>query len=200
MGAQTMIGITMYNANVVAVTLRLAIETQHYTWIHTVTYWGSIMLWFLFIFIECAVPTGILTTGQLYYDIYNIIGLQFFWLPGMMLPVWVSVLPVFAYYCYSWLYEPSPAEQVRQEHDIMKREHEAEKKEKHNKIYDLTPEERAARDTWYANGLVGTSSFKDEVDVTALRKGYIGRLSGKKKFTAAAKAVSVGMMKLRQSS
>merc|ERR1712070_984769 len=184
MGAQTMIGITMYNANVVAVTLRLAIETQHYTWIHTVTYWGSIMLWFLFIFIECAVPTGILTTGQLYYDIYNIIGLQFFWLPGMMLPVWVSVLPVFTYYCYSWLYDPSPSEQVRQEHEIEMEKKDAETKEKHENLDKLSEKAKADRDA-HPHTLVDTSSMADEIDVSALQKGYIGRLSGKKKFVAA---------------
>merc|ERR1711918_256545 len=56
----------LYTAAVVAVTLRICYLTQHWTWINHLFYWGSIGLWFLWLLVQGAVPTGILTKGYLY--------------------------------------------------------------------------------------------------------------------------------------
>ena len=39
------VALTMYTCILLVVTFRLALDTQYWTWIHHVAYWGSIALW-----------------------------------------------------------------------------------------------------------------------------------------------------------
>lgn len=108
------IGLTMYTINVISVTLRLAMETQYFTYLHHIAYFGSIMLWYLFMLIEFAFPTGFaVTDGYMYWSSYNMWSTTYHWL-ALLLAVWVIVLPAFARNCYVHNFHPTVNEIARE--------------------------------------------------------------------------------------
>jgi len=108
-----MVGLTMYTINVWAVTLRLALETQFWTYLHVIFYGGSVALWYLFLLIEFASPTGVgVTNGYMYWASYNLWGTSYHWL-SLILGIWLSVLPAFVRNCYEQCFLPSVNESTR---------------------------------------------------------------------------------------
>jgi magnesium-transporting ATPase (P-type) len=51
-------GSTAFTANLIVVTLRIVMETQHFTLPHHVAYWGSIIVYLIFMMIYCSLPPG----------------------------------------------------------------------------------------------------------------------------------------------
>jgi phospholipid-translocating ATPase len=108
----TFVGLIMYSINVLVVTVRLGFLTQYWTYIHGITYLGSVFLWVLFCFVEFAVPGGIITSGM-YWDSYNTFSTPYAWL-CLVLGAWVALLPSFVVKCYQDCFQPSINEQTRQ--------------------------------------------------------------------------------------
>jgi phospholipid-translocating P-type ATPase (flippase) len=108
-----MVGLTMYTINVWTVTLRLALETQFFTYLHGIFYIGSVALWYLFMAIEFAFPEGFgVTNGYMYWASYNLWGTTYHWL-CLFIGIWISVLPAFTENCYNQCFKPSVNEATR---------------------------------------------------------------------------------------
>jgi len=103
--AQGQVSIAMFTSVVLVVTLRLAIDTQFWTWLHAVSYVGSILLWFLFIMVECAVPGGLVTDGTMYWDFYILASDAGFYLT-IPLTTLGACFPSYLYRSYNRNYTP----------------------------------------------------------------------------------------------
>ena len=86
----------MFTLILFAVTYRLALETQYWTWINHLFCWGSLLMWFVYIFLECGLKTGIVTQGVMYWDIFNLMSDAVFWLTLLLAPL-AAVLPAIVY-------------------------------------------------------------------------------------------------------
>jgi len=107
-------GVLLYTGVIFVVTQRVAIETQYWTWIHHVTYWGSVFLWFLFCVIEGSSPIGIVSNGTIYMVFYDLSTRPFFWLIALAAIV-VSCLPCYVRKAYMQCYQPRIADAIRSE-------------------------------------------------------------------------------------
>ena len=82
---------TVYSCVIITVNCRLALAVSFHTIFHHIFIWGSILFWYLFIFIYCAMKPG--TTGSLdssdniYYVIYFLLGTPSYWLSILLVPV-----------------------------------------------------------------------------------------------------------------
>jgi len=87
---------TVYTCVIITVNCRLALAVSFHTIFHHVFIWGSILFWYLFIFIYCAMTPG--TAGSLdssdniYYVIYYLVGTPSYWFSIILTPV-VCLLP-----------------------------------------------------------------------------------------------------------
>eukprot|EP00656_Telonema_subtile_P005349 TRINITY_DN12430_c0_g1_i1.p1 TRINITY_DN12430_c0_g1~~TRINITY_DN12430_c0_g1_i1.p1 ORF type:complete len:261 (+),score=85.45 TRINITY_DN12430_c0_g1_i1:144-926(+) len=102
----------MFTLILFAVTYRIAIETQYWTWLNHLFCWGSLVLWFVYIMLECGLKYGIVTQGALYWDIFNVMSDAVFWLTLLLAPV-AAVLPAMVYKVWKALYFPSDSLKVR---------------------------------------------------------------------------------------
>jgi phospholipid-translocating P-type ATPase (flippase) len=106
--------LAMFTFILFAVTYRLALETQYWTWLNVLTYAGSLILWFLYIMVECGLKYGIVTLGVMYWEIFNLMGDSVFWL-NLLLAPFAAVLPAFVYKIMKELYWPTDSLKVRHE-------------------------------------------------------------------------------------
>jgi len=169
------VGLTMYTINVIAVTLRLALETQFFTWLHWVSYLGSIALWYLFLVVEFAVPTGIVTSGEMYWCSYNMWGTPYHWLT-LALGTWLTCFPAFAHNCWRDCFLPTTNESCRR---AMAAIHEEEAKAERVRAAawkKLTPEEQRAQLLLASadprNDMIG----HDEINIEHARQGRISKM------------------------
>ena len=107
-------GVLMYTVVVFVVTMRVALETQYWTWLHHVSYWGSIGLWFLFCLIEGAAPDGIVSDGTIYLIFYWMATMPFFWLTVLVATV-LALIPAFVRKAYIMNYKPRVSDKIRSE-------------------------------------------------------------------------------------
>jgi phospholipid-translocating ATPase len=183
----TVVGLTMYTINVIAVTLRLALETQYITWIHHASYFGSILLWYIFMAVEFAIPTGttIVTTGQLYWSSYNMWGTSYHWM-ALFLATWVVVLPAFTRNCYMQCFEPTKNEIARHKREFQRME----KAEENAKEAELETKDGGNKNWGVAANRLATGN--DEVNPIHAQQGRVTKLDKKLRTAqATAKAVSL---------
>jgi len=120
---QRVISTLMFTCVFLTVTLRLACCTQFWTWVHHVTYWGSVMLWFLWLFVESSSLEGFSTDGSLYQVFPQLVTMPLFWLCMGLSPA-VALLPCLMLGSWKHVNEPTlaamlrarAAEQTAQEH------------------------------------------------------------------------------------
>jgi len=106
--------IAMFTFILFAVTYRIAIETQYWTWINVLFYAGSLVMWFLYIMAECGLKYGLVTMGTMYWEIFNLMGDSVFWL-NLLLAPFAAVLPALVYKVMKELYWPTDSLTVRHE-------------------------------------------------------------------------------------
>eukprot|EP00656_Telonema_subtile_P003520 TRINITY_DN11600_c0_g3_i2.p1 TRINITY_DN11600_c0_g3~~TRINITY_DN11600_c0_g3_i2.p1 ORF type:complete len:1289 (-),score=306.34 TRINITY_DN11600_c0_g3_i2:346-4212(-) len=111
---KAMLGILCYTSVLFIVTVRLAIQTVSWTWIHFVTYFLSVALWFVFLILEGISPDGILSSGALYWDIFYMLRWPGFYFT-VFLSTAVATMPAFVIKVYNTAYQPSETELVRRE-------------------------------------------------------------------------------------
>jgi len=108
---------TVYTACVFSMTLRIALETSFWTCITHVTYWGSILVWFLYCFITCGV--GVLGLfgwvpgySYQYWLIFQMMRSGAFYLYVGLIPV-VVTLPYYTFRAVQALYFPNLNDKCR---------------------------------------------------------------------------------------
>jgi hypothetical protein len=108
---------TVYTACVFAMTLRIALETSFWTCITHITYWGSIVVWFLYCFITCGV--GVLGLfgwvpgySYQYWLIFQMMQSGAFYLYVGLIPV-VVTLPYYTFRAVQALYFPNLNDKCR---------------------------------------------------------------------------------------
>jgi len=104
-------GVGMYANILIVTTGRLWIQTQYFNWITFVIYVGSVLIYYLYLMVECAVPTGIFMEGY-YWVIYDLYGTSYFWLGQLLIPV-VALLPPFTYKCCQICFNPTVSQRVQ---------------------------------------------------------------------------------------
>lgn len=104
-----MTGLLMYGEMLIVVTVRLAVQTQHFNWVTFLFYFISIAVYFLYLFLECAVVAGIFTT--LYWAIYNLLGTVWFWLTCTMVCA-SALLPAYTYKTWQILFTPTTSHRI----------------------------------------------------------------------------------------
>jgi len=102
----------LYTCAVLAVTMRIAMITNYWTWVNHLFYWGGIFVWFLWCFVQGAVPTGILTHGYLYMIIYPEFQMAIYWLSIILLP-FIITFPALVVMSISTICFPSLSDKVR---------------------------------------------------------------------------------------
>jgi len=111
---QAGVGVLLYTVVIFVVTLRVALETQYWTWLHYATYVGSVALWYLFCFIEGAAPGGIVSDGTIYLIIYSLALRPFYWLATILATV-LALIPAFCRKAYVQCYKPRINDRIRTE-------------------------------------------------------------------------------------
>ena len=111
---QAGVGVLLYTVVIFVVTLRVALETQYWTWLHHTTFWGSVFLWFLFCFVEGAAPGGIVSNGTIYFIIYSLVPRPFYWLATLLGTV-IALIPAFCRKAYVQCYKPRINDKIRTE-------------------------------------------------------------------------------------
>jgi len=107
-----MIGVLIYANMLIVATLRIALQTQFFCWPIVLFYYLSVLLYFLYLDVECAVVAGIFTT--LYWALYNLLGLYWFYLVVTLICT-MAFLPPFAYKAWQMCFEPTVSYRVQQE-------------------------------------------------------------------------------------
>eukprot|EP00658_Telonema_sp_P-2_P085471 TRINITY_DN9751_c0_g1_i5.p1 TRINITY_DN9751_c0_g1~~TRINITY_DN9751_c0_g1_i5.p1 ORF type:complete len:1512 (-),score=515.35 TRINITY_DN9751_c0_g1_i5:306-4841(-) len=114
---QWSISTTVYAACVPGMTIRIALETSYWTWVTHLTYWGSIVVFFVYQFITNSVGVlGLFSLipgyGYQYWVIWHLFQSGAFWLYIILVPVVIN-LPYWLYVCFHGLYFPSLLDKCR---------------------------------------------------------------------------------------
>jgi len=104
-------GILMYGIMLIVVTVRLAIQTQYFCWITWVCLIGSVAIYYLYLFFECAFVAGIFTT--LYWAVYNLLGTSWFYLVTALVCM-AALLPAGTYKTWQFLFVPTSSHEAQQ--------------------------------------------------------------------------------------
>ena len=104
-------GNAAFTANVLIVTLRIAMDTKYFTWIHHLLYWVlSIGLWFTFILSYSESPPENVMFLTYYHVTYgsmmSLIGEPHFWLT-IISTVFVALLPYYIYQAWDTVMTPN---------------------------------------------------------------------------------------------
>ncbi|KAJ5072976.1 putative phospholipid-transporting atpase [Anaeramoeba ignava] len=91
----------IYTSLIIAINLKIAIETTFWTWMHHVTIWGSIIVWFVF----AIVYNLILKAPTMYYVVFHTLKVPVVWLQ-VLFTVVLCLLPDFFIKYYSRNYRP----------------------------------------------------------------------------------------------
>ena len=100
------VGNLAFTANLWVMTLRIAIETQHFTVVQHVCYWGSIALWYGFIIGYCWLPPNYYLYDTRYYSFQFLLGSPVFWLTKVVM-IMICLLPTVIVYSYYIVMTPS---------------------------------------------------------------------------------------------
>ncbi|KAJ5066837.1 putative phospholipid-transporting atpase [Anaeramoeba ignava] len=101
--------IAVYSSLVIVVNLKIAIECSYWTWIHHVTIWGSIVVWFL----AASILSSSLKLSSSMYDVtYHVFGMSQFWFILIFVPVF-CLLPDFFYKYFTSNYNPLDFQVIR---------------------------------------------------------------------------------------
>jgi len=109
-------GLIMSTSGVVIVNLRMALETRYWTAITHIAIWGSIVIYFLYIYVYAAIyyrPFGFV---NVYHVPYELAGTALFWLL-LVLAIVMSLIPELVYKYIQWTYFPQDW-QVLHERDM----------------------------------------------------------------------------------
>eukprot|EP00897_Mesotaenium_endlicherianum_P007081 jgi/Mesen1/6400/ME000329S05566 len=89
------LGVALYTAIVWTVNVQMALIIDHYTWIHHLFIWGSIVLYYLFAIVYGFMPVTYSTTA---YKVFTeeLAPSPIYWLTTLLLPV-AALLPYFLY-------------------------------------------------------------------------------------------------------
>lgn len=178
-----MVSITMFTVVLLVVTFRLALDTQFWTWMHHLTYWGSLVVWFVFIMIECAVPGGFITDGSLYWDFFNAASCAYFWL---LMPLVVVSCCVTAYLYRTWnnIFLPDAVEQVRQQMAIAQDEKQRDLEDRRKTAQGLDPD---TVDLWRPENFDNAPANHREVNTIHLLQ---------RRYTVGGEAISAGAQQI----
>jgi len=151
--SKTMLDIMCFTCVLSIVTCRLGLETRSWTLVHLVCYTVSPMLWFVFLAAEGLSPSGILTDGTMYWDIFYMLRWPGFYFT-IALATMFALLPSLVVKVYITTYHPTPAEKVMRDMRELQLKEQA---ERHARI--TSPERTASRLT--------SEVFSDLADRTA---------------------------------
>lgn len=91
-------GNACFTANLLVVTFRIAMDTQHFTCYHHIAYWGSLVSWFMFITVYCWVPPGMFgkwdTEDNMYFSSLKLFQAILFYVTQLV-TVALCLLPTF---------------------------------------------------------------------------------------------------------
>jgi len=162
----------MYTINVIAVTLRLATETQHWTWIHGVTYIGSVALWYMFLGIEFSFPNGFaVTNGYMYWEPMNMFSTTYHWLT-LLLTTWIVVMPAFSWNCWRQCFLPSVNEETRRTVRKAKRYKALQEEEEADEVANMSDAERKRRKLLFQ----GNNEFKNDINASHAMQGRANKV------------------------
>eukprot|EP00163_Fabomonas_tropica_P014185 TRINITY_DN2587_c0_g2_i3.p1 TRINITY_DN2587_c0_g2~~TRINITY_DN2587_c0_g2_i3.p1 ORF type:complete len:1203 (+),score=339.25 TRINITY_DN2587_c0_g2_i3:849-4457(+) len=87
-GGMYFIGSVVYACVVVAVNLKVGLETHYWTWLNHLTIWGSIASIFVYYAVYCALwNTPANMAPQMYFVFYRLAPLPLFWFTVIMVPI-----------------------------------------------------------------------------------------------------------------
>ncbi|CAM6088191.1 unnamed protein product [Calypogeia fissa] len=98
-------GALLFTCLVIVPNVQLTIVISYFTWIHHITIWGSIALWYVFLIVFGALPVTYSTTA--YKELIEAVGASpSFWLLPLVVVV-ACLLPEFVFRCYKKIRHPS---------------------------------------------------------------------------------------------
>lgn len=98
-------GALLFTCLVIVPNVQLTVAINYFTWIHHVTIWGSIALWYVFLLIYGALPIQYATTA--YKELIEAVGPSpSYWLLQVLVVV-AALLPDFAVRCFKLTFNPS---------------------------------------------------------------------------------------------
>ncbi|KAJ5077251.1 putative phospholipid-transporting atpase [Anaeramoeba ignava] len=93
---------TIYTSLIITINLKIALETTFWTWMHHLTIWGSIVVWFLFAVIYNA---NLKISSKMFHVVFQTLKLPNIWLQILFVVV-LSLFPDFVYKYLSRYYRP----------------------------------------------------------------------------------------------
>eukprot|EP01061_Rhynchopus_euleeides_P023404 TRINITY_DN380_c0_g1_i2.p1 TRINITY_DN380_c0_g1~~TRINITY_DN380_c0_g1_i2.p1 ORF type:complete len:1306 (+),score=512.63 TRINITY_DN380_c0_g1_i2:726-4643(+) len=99
-------GLTGYTAVILVVTAKCALESSSWTWVNIFVVFGSVGLWFAFLFIYCNFDLSRWLSDQKWYKTHLVLGKPIVWLV-VALVLAVALLRDVSWKCYKRNFEPN---------------------------------------------------------------------------------------------
>eukprot|EP00043_Microstomoeca_roanoka_P007675 m.74086 g.74086 ORF g.74086 m.74086 type:complete len:1280 (-) comp13926_c0_seq1:27-3866(-) len=108
------LGTAIYTLLIVIVTLKIATDTQNWTWIMHVCTWGSVLVYVAFVLYSQGIPLvfGSHTTPGIYWTVYQLWGTDYFWGTLVVLVV-IALLPGYVYSFGKRILAPNYVQQLQ---------------------------------------------------------------------------------------
>eukprot|EP00250_Pteridium_aquilinum_P021090 c25023_g1_i2 orf=602-4156(+) len=106
------IGTTMYTCVLFVVNVQIAMIIQHWTWLHHLSIWGELVVWFIFLFVFGALPIKI--SGELHRLFLTVVANSSSFYRITLLTTILALLPSFTLQCLFRAFFPSDTQIVQE--------------------------------------------------------------------------------------